>query len=529
MRRHRIAALAALVGLAVGGTAIPASAASNTVISTDHGQVRGVATADSVVYNGIPYARAPVGALRWQLPRPAQAWSGVRDASRPGPACTQGAADGSGQLPGSSEDCLYLNVTTPIGRAEGSRPVVVWFHGGGFSSGAGSDYTPTRMAQVGDVDVVTVNSRLGVFGFFGQPGLPGSGDFGLADQQAALRWVRANAAAFGGDPGNVTIAGESSGGGSVCAQLLSPGSTGLFQRAIIQSGSCLESWPRNMLSPDTAPSTFWESARTVENNGAAAATTLGCTSGDVLGCLRRIPAAQLLSLNGTFHFPAFGTPTLPLDPQVALRIGAWHRVPVLQGNTQDEQRFFTPPFETDGPITEAQYQQLLAGGFDPPEAAKVAAEYPSSAYGSPELAWAAVGTDRAFVCTSLTADRQLARHVPTFSYEFADRTAPSLPAYFPPWFPSGAYHGSELVYLFDIAPETFADLSPAQQQLATAMVTYWTSFARTGNPNTPGLPSWPAFHQAGTPSAQAFATGVGGIRPVDLGAEHHCDFWAGIA
>jgi para-nitrobenzyl esterase len=225
----------------------PADAAP--IVMTGSGPVRGVRGPAVDSYQGIPYAQPPTGDLRWRAPRPVRPWTTAIDATTPGPACAQnepGKPAGT-TLPGSGEDCLYLNVTTPRGQR---RPVIVWIHGGGNTAGTGSEYDATRMATRGDVVVVTINYRLGVFGFFGYPGLSGSGAFGLQDQQAALRWVRANAAAFGGDPGNVTVAGESAGGVDICAQLTAPGSAGLFARAILQSGSCRNRIPtRTPTSP----------------------------------------------------------------------------------------------------------------------------------------------------------------------------------------------------------------------------------------------------------------------------------------
>ena len=223
--------------------AAPGSPAADAgvVVRTDAGLVRGQAAATSQVFNGIPYAAPPVGALRWKAPQPVQPWSGVKDATKLSSACPQ-QANAEAPSGSTNEDCLYLNVTTPKQQSAKPRAVVVWIPGGGFFSGTGNSYEASKMAARGDVVVVTVNYRLGIFGFFGYPGLPASGTYGIQDQQAALRWVQRNARAFGGDPRNVTVAGESAGGMSVCAQLTSPTSTGLFSKAVMQSGSCAFNW-----------------------------------------------------------------------------------------------------------------------------------------------------------------------------------------------------------------------------------------------------------------------------------------------
>ncbi|MCZ4102480.1 MULTISPECIES: carboxylesterase family protein [Streptomyces] len=242
-----------------------------------------------------------------------------------------------------SEYCLYLNVTMPTPKPAGQkRPVLVWMHGGAFLGGSGSDYSTEQLAVRGDTVVVTVNYRLGIFGYFGHPGLGSAPPFGLADQQAALRWVRANAERFGGDPGSVTLFGESAGALSICAHLTSPTAVGLFQRAVLQSGSCLMSFPRGALGPGMPAYEPFASESDVQTAGAEAARQLGCTAGggdEVLACLRgqstdRLATAQLMQ---SFNRPAFGNALLPVAPGQALASGHFHRVPVIQG------------FEIEGP------------------------------------------------------------------------------------------------------------------------------------------------------------------------------------
>ncbi len=502
----------ALTALTVGALMTPvAEAGERPVVRTDSGPVRGVATSEYRSFQGIPFAAPPTGELRWRSPRPPRSWNAVRDATKPGPRCAQAEAIG---FPGSdSEDCLYLNVVSPAAPTHKPRPVMVWVHGGGFTSGAGSDYDLKRLALGGDVVAISVNYRLGAFGFFGYPGLgPSSGSFGLEDQQAALRWVQRNARAFGGDPRNVTLFGESAGGMSTCAQLTSPSAAGLFARAIIQSGPCTIDWPDNGIFPGLPAGKLFQPRSLIETTGKAEADKLGCAD---IACLRGLPVKTLLPLQ--FSAPAFNTLALPRDPAQAFREGRFAKVPVMTGTTRDEGRLFAANFP-DQPITEARYQELLRDAFDD-KAPLVAAKYPSSAHGSPGNAFADVMTDRVWACSEVEAKQLLADKTKTFGYEFADRAAPPLFP-FPPGIDPGASHGSELVYLSDLygAP---AELTPAQQKLATQMIRYWARFARTGDPNGEDLPKWrPA------PTVQSLAPGK--IEQVDLAAEHNCEFWAGL-
>jgi para-nitrobenzyl esterase len=494
------------------------SAADPALLSTTDGRLRGRVFPDHRVFNAIPYAAPPVGDRRWRLPMPVAPWPGERDASRTASPCTQTSPDGNLD-PASSEDCLYLNVTTPYPVRSGDRlPVMVWFHGGAFSSGSGGQYDPRRLVTLGKVAVVTVNSRLGVFGYFGHPGLADSGTYGLADQQAALRWVRVNAAAFGGDPRRVTVFGNSSGGANVCAHLASPASAGLFHRAIIQSGSCRQHWPANVMVPASEPLSYWTPAGSVRRAGSASAAQLGCADRDQLECLRATPPDRLLTLTGRFLTMAFGTPLIPHDPREMIRRGQLNRVPVMLGNTRDEHRFFGRLFGIDESRGAAQYQRLLRTSF-PEHAAEIAERYPLRAGAhAAELAWAAVGTDSSWTCPTLESAMDLAHHVPTFTYEFADPHPPADPL-FPPGFPTGAPHGSEVAYLFDLGPE-IVHLTAAQQRLSDRMITYWSAFAREGRPAAPSL--WP-------PAAPGDVTALK-LRPegdelMDPGREHQCGFW----
>ncbi|RLU82305.1 carboxylesterase [Streptomyces griseocarneus] len=543
--RLRGGALALLAFFSALAAAPPAAAAAapappRPVVTTDHGQVRGVGHGTYNTFEGIPFAAPPTGKLRWQLPAPVANWRGVRDAGAPRERCTQQSPGTPGKTVG-SEDCLYLNVTTPTGRAAGKavdkatdeaaaarkgRPVLVWVHGGGFTSGSGSDYAGERLAVTGDAVVVTVNYRLGMLGFFGHPALGGAPDFGLADQQAALRWVRANAAGFGGDPRNVTLFGESAGALSTCAQLISPGSAGLFHKAVVQSGSCMTQIPPGATDPGGAAYSPWAPQNKVRDAGADAARRLGCADGaNALDCLRGLPVAKLVTpeLADTFSAVAYGNALLPERLERALEAGRFHRVPVMQGTNHDEMRLFVAQTLANHPIPDANtYHARLTGTFGS-DAGAIEALYPAAKYPSPALAWSAALTDRAWTCTTLRADRALAARVPTYGYEFSDPGAPVI-AGIPvvKGFPYGATHAFELPYLFDIPVEPA--LTPAQRELSGRMAGYWTRFARTSRPDLSGAPKWPAF-QDKAPLALSLAPGANGIRTLDLAAEHHCAFW----
>ncbi|MCK2237458.1 MULTISPECIES: carboxylesterase/lipase family protein [unclassified Crossiella] len=507
--------------LSLGMTAGVASARPAALALTDTGPVLGTVAADHRSFQGIPYAAPPVGELRWGSPRPAARWTGIRDARRPGPECAQNRGI-LGEQARVAEDCLYLNVITPKARGGRPLPVLVWLHGGGFRNGAGSKYDPAALAARGDVVVVTLNYRLGVFGFLAHPAL-GAGNLGIEDQQAALHWVRRNAAAFGGNPGNVTVFGESAGGVSACAHLFSPRSAGLFHRAIVQSGPCaMTSWP-------TSGTWLPRPKARAEADATAFATRLGCTEPATAAvCLHAKPAAELLAKAGHELGPVTGDHILPLDPVTALATGRFNRVPVLHGTTRDEHATFLAR-ELLGlpPVSAASYPAELTAIFGRPDAARIAAEYPLTGYRSPSEAMTAVLTDAYWARAAAATHRALARHVPTYAYEFADTEAPWVSTVAPLSYRTGAFHAAELNYLFAAEYFTGTRLRPDQRELGNTMIDYWTRFARTGDPNGPGRPRWAPSSPA-TDLVQTLAPGHGGIAPVDLAAGHRAEFWRGL-
>ncbi|SES44653.1 para-nitrobenzyl esterase [Streptomyces sp. yr375] len=481
-----------------------------TTVRTHVGAVRGTAHDGYRTFEGIPYAAPPVGNLRWAPPHPAAPWPGVRDATRPASACPQPADE----VPGGStdEDCLHLNITTPDATAPARpRPVIVWLHGGGFTTGAGSSYDAHRMATRGDVVVVTVNYRLGALGFLAHSGLPGSGTFGLADQQAALRWVRTEIGAFGGDAHNVTLAGESAGGYSVCAQLTSPAAEGLFDRAIIESAPCTGT-PDRPFAPSSVP------LPTARATGDELATKVGCASShDVTACLRQVTVPRLLAAQNTDQQPAYATPLLPTDPGAAIAAGRFHHVPVLIGNNHDEGNGWAAGIiQAGNPVTPDTWPDVVSAFFPSPVQTKaIIREYPVHGTDGGPVLGAVIG-DANFACPTAHTAALLATQVPTWRYEFADKHAPPLTPGTPP-FPLGAQHASELPYLFDLGghPRT---LTAAQHRLANTMINYWTHFARTTNPNTPSSPPWPQQTPLSlTPNH---------ITPTPTtNSDHHCTLW----
>lgn len=542
-RLLRASLLAAVgLGLVAGiwpGQAMAAKdnqASDAALVTTDGGVVRGSVTDDHREFQGIPYAAPPVGELRWASPQPVKPWTGITDATTAGPACAQNAGM-FGEQVSVSEDCLYLNVTTPRSTDGRKRPVMVWLHGGGFRNGAGSMYRPADLVMRGDVVVVTINYRLGVFGFLDHPALDGgkasqkSGNFGLEDQQAALRWVQRNAGAFGGDAGNVTLLGESAGAVSTCGQLVSPAAAGLFHRTVIHSGPCtLAIWPGFDGPPD--PTGVWlpRPRESAERQGLSVAGKLGCADATTAAaCLRGKSTAELLPQSDYGFGPVYGGGVLPLSPADALAKGTFNKVPVLHGINRDEYRTWTASMELMGvpPLTDVDYVKQVTNFVGKDKAAEVLDRYPVHNYGSPSEAWSAVITDAIFARSTSGLSHDIAGKVPVYTYEFADRQAPWFTAAAKPSFPTGAFHAAEVQYLFDadyFAGHTFTS---AQKQLSNTMIRYWTRFAHTGDPNGPGTPYWPRS-SGSSGRAQALAPGRGGVRPVDFDREHHYGFWQAL-
>lgn len=485
----------------------------SVTVHIDHGVVRGKVVGGVRQFLGIPYAAPPVGGLRWRPPQPAARWHGVRDATRFAPHCAQSASPFG--VASTSEDCLYLNVFTPSPARPGA-PVMVWIHGGGLVTGESEDYDPAPLVARG-VIVVTLNYRLGALGFLAHPALTAesahdaSGNFGLLDQQAALRWLQRNARSFGGNPRNVTIFGESAGGLSVHSQLASPLATGLFDRAIVESGAYLLT-PPALAAAEAAGSTF--------------AGQAGCAD-QTAACLRSLPVQTILARQ-TANSPTVDGYVLTRSLADAFASGAFNRVPVIQGSNHDEWRLFVAQAEAASgvPLSAAAYVPTVATtlGISVAAATALTAAYPLTAYPSPSVALGAVGTDAIFACNARRAAGLLSQYVPTYQYEFNDPGAPQR--FFPSLsFPTGAYHAAELQYLFTLTRGEQPVFTPEQVRLSQTMTRYWTRFAWAGSPNSPRTPHWPRYDtadqrfQALVPGTSRTATG--------FATDHKCALFGG--
>ncbi|MEV6845493.1 carboxylesterase family protein [Actinoplanes sp. NPDC051411] len=493
-----IAAVLALPGgVFPGGTG---SHSSTLVAHTDKGAVAGVRDQGVDSFLGIRYAAPPVGNLRWRPPQPAAPWPGVAPATSYGNRCAAAASTNGPRT--EAEDCLFVNVQRPTGvRAGDHRPVYVFIHGGGLVNGSSNQADMAAVVRQTGVIGVSFNYRLGVLGFLGLAGLTAeggeSGNYGFQDQQAALRWIQRNVAAFGGDPRRVTVGGESAGGWSVCGHLVAPGSRGLFAQAMMQSGSCTT-----------------RTRAQAEASGAALESAVGCAD---VACLRRTSVSALIDApQGSFGLVR-GTPTLPADPAVAVASGRFARVPIVIGSNRDEGRTFAQGFIGQ---TEAQYVAYVTTTYG----AAVLAHYPWPAGADQFTAAYLVGaimTDSGAVggiggCADRRLTHSLARWTRVYAYEFDHRTGPGLTPI--PGYVWGAGHAAELAYLFpsfDNGTPIAPTFNAAERRLARDMKAAWARFASSGTP--------------GWPSHGFYSLRAGGhsrlISDAEFAAEHQCSFW----
>jgi para-nitrobenzyl esterase len=515
--RIAIGLLAGVLTLPVTGAGAAAEARPGAPVAhTENGVLRGAETHGVDSFLGVPYAAPPVGELRWRPPSPAPRWSGVRDAIAYGNRCPQAASTNGPRS--ETEDCLHLNVQRPSFVHSGQKvPVYVFIHGGGLQNGSSNQHDGSLIVRRTGVVVVTINYRLGAFGFLAHPALTAeagqSGDYGLLDQQAALRWIHRNIAEFGGDPDQVTIGGESAGGWSVCAHLTAPDSAGLFAAAMIQSGSCVS-----------------QPLAAAETGGTTTARALGCTDpATAATCLRAVPTARLVDTAINAQFVS-GVPTLPESPDTAVRAGRFARVPVVIGANLDEGRTFTQGFIGQ---TQDQYTAFVRSAFGA-HANAVLARYPWPANADRFTAAyraGAIFTDSGLLagiggCTNRDLTRVLAGYTRTFAYEFAHRTGPGLTPI--PGYVWGAGHAAELAYLwpsFDNGTPIAPTFNAAERRLAADMVDAWGAFVRDHRPHSAGTTPWPSSTHTG----QTMSLRAGGasalITDADLGTEHQCDFW----
>jgi len=495
---RRIALLAAL--LAAPGAAL----AQPAPVMTEAGLVQGAAEGDLAVYRGIPFAAPPVGELRWRPPQPVPKWEGVRQATAFGPDPYQG--DGGGNV---GEDCLYLNVWTPAESAEARLPVLVWIYGGGFSFGSTS--TPVHdgqhLARRGVV-LVSLNYRVGPLGFLAHPELSAespqrvSGNYGLLDQLAGLAWVRRNIAAFGGDPDAVTIFGESAGGIAVSMLCASPLAKGLFRRAISQSGGSF-----GPTRPTTYPGENMRGLREAEAAGVAFAEKAGAAS---IAALRALGPGKLPAGWGSgAAWPIVDGWVIPGDQYELYAAGRYNDVDILVGYNSDEGLSFS---REKTPQEYAAGVQKRYGPF----ADDLLAAYPAGDTGVPKTARDLM-RDAAFGWHTWTWARLQARTGQSRVFYYYFDQHPERPAGSPEA-DHGMPHGVDVPYVFQTLDRDEPKLGAGDFRISETVSRYWTNFARTGDPNGPGLPAWPeftesdprvmVFHDAASPGAVPSASGL---------------------
>jgi para-nitrobenzyl esterase len=451
-------------------------------VRTESGFVRGVSEPGIRVYRGIPYAAPPVGPLRWRPPQPAPSWDGVRAAEDFGPPCPQPAAPEP-----MTEDCLTLNVWTPADAAPTERwPVMVWIHGGGFRGGTGSDPGTygDQFAREGVV-LVTLNYRLGTLGFLAHPALEAeqAGDpranYGVLDMVAALGWVQRNIEAFGGDPSRVTIFGESAGGMAVHLLMITPQAEGLFHHAIAQSGYGTWPLPRlrvaaSAVAPPGAPSAE-EVGESIVERATASGSDLRTASD-----LRAIPAERLAVAVAPLHLPLVDGTVVPDEPGILFARGEQHDVPFIGGGNS-----------YDGSV-------MMGSGVMPREylaswgerESELRALYADDLAVSTQLGASRLFGDRRYLLSGRFLARNMSR-VSSAGYLYYFSFVPAAQRFVSP----GALHAAEIGPLFGRVSRVDGERNP-QAKVGSTMRAYWINFARTGDPNGPGLPEWPVYDPA---------------------------------
>jgi para-nitrobenzyl esterase len=499
-----------------GGSSGDAGTGPTTITIAD-GQLAGAVDGETRKFLGIPYAKPPVGDLRWKLPQPNDKWTGVLDATQYGKRCAQLASATLMNAASEDEDCLYLNVWTPSATSAKALPVMVWIHGGGNVNGSASEpvpylndgsffYSGASLSSKGVV-VVTFNYRLGVFGFLAHSALANEsgsnpGNQGLFDQTQALQWVQTNIAKFGGDPKNVTIFGESAGSLDTCFQVASPKSRGLFEQAISESGGCT-----------TRNTTLQEGEATADT----IASGLGCSGDNVLDCLRGKSVDDLLNAAGSVG-PVVDGAWLPDQARTLYNNGDIAKVPYILGSNTDEGTLFidpSTPLDTDDDLkaaVTARYPQVVD---------QILAQYPSSRFSDSDnpvrAAFARIVGDAGLVCTTYDAAQRAAMQVPgvwMYNFDIPVTVGTGL----------GATHGSELVYVFNSAPNS-PDVTPESMTATDLIENYWTSFAKTADPNGSKQLAWPKFS---TSSNQRINFNSMGPTIVQNFRADDCAFWQKI-
>ena len=504
MRRKLLPVIVVLCILALAVALIPGCGtkqAKTTSLDTpilDSGPISGTLQDGIWTFKGIPYAAPPVGDLRWQEPQPVQPWKDVRACTEYGPSCPQPASDSGFSMPvgNTSEDCLYLNVWTPAASPDDRLPVMFWIHGGGFSTGSGSLplYDGHNLAGRG-VIIVTINYRLGPLGFMAHPELSKeslhgvSGNYGLLDQIAALKWVQKNIAAFGGDADAVTVFGESAGGMSISDLMVSPLANSLFARAIDESGPFVDLGLRLQTSDTLADA---------EIAGQDIANKLGCSQADdVLACLRGKSPDELIQAGTPINKILSPIPigpnvdgyVLPDKPSALFAAGKQQAVPFMNGTNANEGSIFAPDITLD------QYHMFINyiyGNY----AGQVSALYPANTQAEVKPALTRLITEMGFASSSRFSCAAMDKvNQPAYMYQFTrvpnNAVVQGL----------GAFHGIEIIYVFGNFDKIAQLGSPetADVNLSRDIMDYWTGFAKTGDPNSSaaGAPLWPAFESSG--------------------------------
>jgi para-nitrobenzyl esterase len=475
-----------------------------------------------------------VGDLRFKKPVPAGRGRGVLDATAERPACSQLPSTDSVKIV--NEDCLHINIYRPAAPHRGRLPVLFHIHGGGFTGGTANNHDGGKIASTDGMVVVMVEYRLNAFGFLAVPelsaeaaaqgGAASSGNFGIFDQQLALRWVHDNIAAFGGDPDNVTISGQSAGGWSVCDHIVAPGSAGLFHRAIEMSGDC----------------TAIPLAQAEAAGAAFAANRLGC--GDPatrLACLRGKTAQQILDAtsgqSGLVSQASFsaGSDLFSAPPKDLIAAGTFNKVPVMLGTVHEEFAFIAYLIAGASVTDQASFEAYVDQRF-PDRAQAIKAVYRVDDFPSPLAAVVAVDADAAPLipiggCRQPPLTRLFAAHTDTFWYEFNDRTMPiqlnlatGQPALTPPEGVELAYHAGDLKYT--VGFDTIAPLSAQQRALSDEIIRYWGAFAHTGNPAVRGQASWPRYKAGPNGKWVSFELPRSVTRiDQEFADDHHCEIW----
>jgi para-nitrobenzyl esterase len=482
LRTQRRAAWAIAAGAFLAGAALAAGASGNPVATTSTGKVEGRALPGGAgaVFKGLPFAQPPVGALRWREPQPVAAWKGVRDAGESKPPCAQNSSGWNAkEAAASQEDCLYLDVWTPQWPAKSLKPVMLWLHGGGNTGGAGaSDPLYEGMRLIGHgVVLVIMDYRLGVFGFMAHPELTresphrSSGNYAFLDQIAALRWVQANIAKFGGDPRNVTVFGQSAGSMDLGVLMTSPLAKGLFHRAIAESGAAGRATP----------------LADAERAGQRTADALKAPAEGALAYLRSLSTADLLKGGRVSSSANLDGYVFDAQPPDVFAAGKALPIPLLIGSNAIEMGGGGSPDALRATI-QSRYRDLapkalaLYGLASPGDKGIT-----DPLYGGPNDQWAA---DTGFRCPGiLQGEDQAAAGSPVWEYQF-DRAIPPKP---------NVTHSGELAYVFgNLLPtgSQAGEFVDADRKLSDAIQTYWTNFAKKGDPNGAGVPNWPKYDAA---------------------------------